>query len=116
MLFDSFIYTMPAGGASEAPDDVLLECDRALLPSVLRHLRRFKLRAKVELSDCSDEFAVHAVFGAKEGDTAPEAVAGGRDPRGPVASLGLRRIVLPAGAALGLCAGCSGGGGDVVGC
>lgn len=69
-------------------DDYLLLLPRALVTPVLRGLRRFVLRSRVELRDAGDELAVRGVFG----DSADAQPA--RDlPPGAVARDGDRRLV-----------------------
>ncbi len=65
----------------EFGDAFLLDTERALVPMVVQRLTRFRLRAKVTLRDLSDEWHVHAVWGA---DAGLEGLAG-RDPRLPEA-------------------------------
>ena len=50
-------------GFKRNPDDILLMCNRDLLPATLKRLSLFVLRAKAKLSDASSEFAVHGVTG-----------------------------------------------------
>lgn len=51
-------------GFKRSHDDILLVCSRDLLPATLKRLSMFVLRAKVQLSDASDAFAVWGVAGA----------------------------------------------------
>lgn len=46
-----------------AADEFWLVCSRDLLPKVLKRLSMFVLRAKVKLSDASDELALHGLLG-----------------------------------------------------
>jgi hypothetical protein len=72
-LADFFIIT--------ADDALLLDCERAQAPMLVKQLGRYRLRAKVMLRDASDAFFVHAAW-----DGMPDAkglVA--RDPRLPEA-------------------------------
>ena len=46
-----------------APDEFWLVCSRDLLPATLRKLSMFVLRAKVRLSDASDELALYGLIG-----------------------------------------------------
>lgn len=47
----------------EAGHDVLLVCERDLLPQTLKRLSMFVMRAKAKLSDASAEFALYGVVG-----------------------------------------------------
>lgn len=55
-LFDFFM-ARPDG------DTLLIDCERARLGDFMKRLSMYKLRAKVELSDASDDHAVFALFG-----------------------------------------------------
>ena len=44
-------------------DSILLDCERARMADLMRRLRMYKLRSKVELADRSGDMAVAAVFG-----------------------------------------------------
>ncbi|MCG8692509.1 MAG: hypothetical protein MI806_14980 [Minwuiales bacterium] len=89
---------------AELDGALLIDCERARLPDLLKRLMFYRLRAKVELSDVSDDYKLFALFGGSEtdllklpaepGKAAP--TAGGVafvDPR--LAALGARAI-LPA--------------------
>lgn len=59
-----------------APDEFWLVCSRDLLPATLRKLSMFVLRAKVRLSDASDELSLHGLIGeTAKAATASEALA-----------------------------------------
>jgi folate-binding protein YgfZ len=93
-LFDFFI--------AEADGALLIDCERARLPDLVKRLTIYKLRAKAALEDVSDAFKVVAVWGdGGTGETgSAEPVAGGvgfTDPR--LAEAG-RRLILPADAPL----------------
>jgi len=102
-LFDFLI--IETGGA------LLFDCEAARKQDLLRRLTMYRLRAKAEIADVSDKYAVWAIFGEDEagGDLAAlteagsaGAYAGGvafRDPR--LLELGWRAI-LPAGTQPGL--------------
>lgn len=45
------------------PDRILLVCARDVLPMMVRRLSMFVLRAKVKLSDASDQFALYGLLG-----------------------------------------------------
>jgi tRNA-modifying protein YgfZ len=44
-------------------DRLLLDCERAQAPMLVKHLSRYRLRTRAALRDASDEFAVHAAWG-----------------------------------------------------
>jgi folate-binding protein YgfZ len=48
---------------AETGDGVLLDCERERAADLMRRLGIYKLRAKVAISECSDDFAVAALFG-----------------------------------------------------
>ncbi|VTU28768.1 tRNA-modifying protein YgfZ [Variovorax sp. PBL-E5] len=50
-------------GIRPQPDRILLVCSRDILPATLKRLSMFVLRAKVKLSDASEEFALHGLAG-----------------------------------------------------
>lgn len=78
-------------------DEILLDVDQAMAPYLLRHLKMYKLRSKVKISDASDEFsvAVQPPWGARfEGhdvDSAQGEVHRFVDPR--AAALGQRVLL-----------------------
>lgn len=51
-------------GFKRSPDEILLVCSRDLLAATLKRLNMFVLRAKVKLSDASEECALYGVAGA----------------------------------------------------
>lgn len=62
-------------------DALLLDCERAQAPMLIRQLGRYRLRAKVTLNDASEAYFVHVAW-----DGEPEAPAlMARDPRLPEA-------------------------------
>ncbi|MBT5263288.1 MAG: folate-binding protein YgfZ [Rhodospirillaceae bacterium] len=67
----------------ELAGEILLECERARLPDFQKRLRMYKLRAKVELADASDDYRCFAVWG---GDAT--ALLGLATERGAAAKLG----------------------------
>ena len=116
--FDAFVMPFDTDGqtAADATDsaaepDLLLDCDVELKSTIMKHLKMYKLRAKVAISDVSDELSVwsvfpedaskteseadpalfHQVFGGHQDDVIVHAMA---DPRLP--ALG-QRIVVPSG-------------------
>ena len=70
------------------PESLLLDAERAQVPMLLQRLARFRLRARVELRDASDDWHVHAAWG----DGVILEGFGGRDPRLPEAGW---RILAP---------------------
>ena len=68
---------------------LLLEMSRAEVPAFLQKLRRFKLRAQVEIADVSENFSVHAIWQG----AAPALNLTAPDPRLPEA--GYRSLDLP---------------------
>ena len=73
VLFD-FLVLQDEGG-------YLLDCARASLADLSRRLGFYKLRAKVEIADKSDELAVAAVWGAQGNVPAPTGGHAFTDPR-----------------------------------
>jgi folate-binding protein YgfZ len=55
-LADAFVLAAPDGG-------LLLDCERAQAPMLVRLLSRYRLRAKVTVADASEAWAVHALWG-----------------------------------------------------
>jgi folate-binding protein YgfZ len=62
---------------------LLLDCERAQVPSLAARLGRFRLRSRVSLRDASEDFAVHAGWGGVALPEAGVAVATAPDPRLP---------------------------------
>ena len=100
ILFEFFVFRStpspsPQGGAesSEPTSNYLLETQRSAAPALVKRLAMSKLRAKIEIADVSDAFAVHATWGgAHQHATGAVAFADPRD-----AQLGSRELVqLPA--------------------
>ncbi len=50
-------------GFKQSPTDILLICSRDILPATLKRLSMFVLRAKVKLSDASEEFLLRGLIG-----------------------------------------------------
>ena len=69
-------------------DRLLLDCERAQAPLLVKLLSRYRLRAAVTLQDASDSFAVHAAWGLRPETTGLIAT----DPRLPEAGW---RILTP---------------------
>lgn len=82
-LFDFFLIENATG-------DMLLECDRTRADDLAKRLGTYKLRAKVDISNVSDDHAVIVSWG--EGAAALPKAISYADPR--VATLGFRHIVL----------------------
>ena len=51
-------------GIKRSPTDILLVCSHDILAATLKRLNMFVMRAKVKLSDATDEFAVYGLAGA----------------------------------------------------
>ena len=64
-----------------APDEFWLVCSRDLLAATLKKLSMFVLRAKVKLSDASDELTVHGVLGSACNSVASSADVAGAEGR-----------------------------------
>mmetsp|Transcript_43329 Transcript_43329/g.70316 ORF Transcript_43329/g.70316 Transcript_43329/m.70316 type:complete len:358 (+) Transcript_43329:29-1102(+) len=66
VLADAFIYPghTDANDTSAEASAWRLECDRSLLASIASHLKKYRLRSKVDISDVSDAFSVYAVMGS----------------------------------------------------
>lgn len=60
-------------GFKQSDDTIVLVCSRDLLPSTLKRLSMFVLRAKVRLSDASEEWAVWGVAGSSVNPALPQA-------------------------------------------
>jgi folate-binding protein YgfZ len=93
-LFDFFI--------SQSDDRLLIDCEKARIADFMKRLRLYKLRADVEIIDCSDEFDVFAYWGdgaieasgLTSGAGSAQSQAGGVvyvDPR--LAEAGLRAVI-----------------------
>jgi folate-binding protein YgfZ len=50
-------------GFKQSPTDILLVCSRDILPATLKRLSMFVLRAKVKLSDASEDFLLRGLIG-----------------------------------------------------
>ena len=66
-------------GFKRAPDDILLVCHRDLLPATLKRLTLFVLRAKVKLSDASEDFQIWGLSAADTGTRPWTKTDGGDD-------------------------------------
>eukprot|EP00112_Aurelia_sp_Birch-Aquarium-sp1_P013909 Seg298.12 transcript_id=Seg298.12/GoldUCD/mRNA.D3Y31 product="putative transferase CAF17-like mitochondrial" protein_id=Seg298.12/GoldUCD/D3Y31 len=92
VLFDAFLYAVPG-----EPDGYFLECDSDAIESVIKHLKMYKLRAKVNISDASKEVEAWVLFpgnGALDANVmkGDDKLLANKDPR--IASLGMR-IIMP---------------------
>ena len=80
VLLDAFLVPAPEGG-------VLVDAERAALPSLAAHLKKYKLRSKAKMRDVSDELEVAAASGwPADGEDAGGAACDGgawADPRLP---------------------------------
>ncbi len=56
-------------GFKRSPTDILLVCPRDILATALKRLSMFVMRAKVQLSDASADFAIYGLAGAALQDT-----------------------------------------------
>jgi tRNA-modifying protein YgfZ len=73
------------------PERLLLDCERAQVPTLLARLGRYRLRAAVTIADASLEFGVYAGWGG-----APESLAGALtapDPRLPEAGWRILSVI-----------------------
>ncbi|HYI84949.1 MAG TPA: folate-binding protein [Acetobacteraceae bacterium] len=70
-LADFFVF-------SDGERRLLLDCERAQIPSLAARLSRFRLRSRVSLRDVSNEFAVHAGW---DGAAVPAGMMAAADPR-----------------------------------
>ncbi|KAJ3189207.1 ccr4 associated factor [Gaertneriomyces sp. JEL0708] len=59
ILYDAFIYPLKSTSGGDA---FLLECSSDVCPKLLQHLKRFKLRAKLTVTDVSAEFSSYHLF------------------------------------------------------
>lgn len=80
-------------------EDFLLDCDGERRADLLQRLKRYKLRAKVDLADETDVWRVAVAWGEGDAPEWDETVLAYPDPR--LAALGFRALV-PADAAAGL--------------
>jgi folate-binding protein YgfZ len=51
-------------GFKRSPTDILLVCSRDILPSTLKRLSMFVMRAKVQLTDATGDFALYGIAGS----------------------------------------------------
>eukprot|EP00241_Pyramimonas_parkeae_P006015 CAMPEP_0114244158 /NCGR_PEP_ID=MMETSP0058-20121206/11186_1 /TAXON_ID=36894 /ORGANISM="Pyramimonas parkeae, CCMP726" /LENGTH=400 /DNA_ID=CAMNT_0001357071 /DNA_START=29 /DNA_END=1232 /DNA_ORIENTATION=+ len=100
VLFDVFLHSFFTSGDGDR-HTVLGDVDKEYLPELLAHIKKYKLRANVDIADVSDEFSVWANFGChadQYSEPNPEIRGWFQDPR--VKELGLRGIfsnnVIPA--------------------
>eukprot|EP00794_Sanderia_malayensis_P013857 gene13857-15305_t len=57
VLYDTLLYALPGQG-----DDFFLECDKNAADDVIKHVKKYKLRAKFEIADASNDFEAWAAF------------------------------------------------------
>lgn len=61
-------------GLKRSPDEILLICSRDLLPTTLKRLSMFVLRAKAKLSDASEAYALFGLVGSAVPPALPPAM------------------------------------------
>eukprot|EP00316_Scyphosphaera_apsteinii_P001295 CAMPEP_0119322522 /NCGR_PEP_ID=MMETSP1333-20130426/58443_1 /TAXON_ID=418940 /ORGANISM="Scyphosphaera apsteinii, Strain RCC1455" /LENGTH=307 /DNA_ID=CAMNT_0007329773 /DNA_START=401 /DNA_END=1324 /DNA_ORIENTATION=- len=66
-----------------APKGILIEAEGAVLPALAKHLKRYKLRSKVSILDCSAEYSIMVSCGSEAKDPPALPAAAWRDPRLP---------------------------------
>lgn len=90
VLHDVFIYPaahsraftaqLPGGGAAQEDPAFLVEVDAAEAPRLLKHLKRYRLRAKVDVRAVEDgEWAVWSAWNDAVADTTPDASVSASD-------------------------------------
>ncbi|CAO0800705.1 unnamed protein product [Mucor circinelloides] len=62
MLYDTFIYPVNVGVNFPHPK-FIIDCPSATKTTFLRHLKRYILRAKVKVRDCSEEYKLWHIWG-----------------------------------------------------
>ncbi|KAI8375248.1 hypothetical protein EDC96DRAFT_496547 [Choanephora cucurbitarum] len=62
MLYDTFIYPVNVGVNFPHPK-FIIDCPASTAPTFMRHLKRYILRSKVKVRDCSDEFELWHLWG-----------------------------------------------------
>ncbi|KAI9478554.1 MAG: hypothetical protein EXX96DRAFT_482676 [Benjaminiella poitrasii] len=62
MLYDTFIYPVNVGVNFPHPK-FLIECPESTKDILVRHLKRYILRAKIKIRDCSDEYKLWQLWG-----------------------------------------------------
>lgn len=60
VLYDSIIYKQ------DSDDTFLIECDHSCIEELVKHLKMYKLRKKVQIDSVDDEFKVWVLFNPKE--------------------------------------------------
>ncbi|KAJ4299748.1 hypothetical protein N0V90_004994 [Kalmusia sp. IMI 367209] len=95
VLWDVFIWTYPALTARNGSWACYIEVDAGEIEALVKHLRRHKLRSKINISMVEEEMSVWAVWGEREklGDLA-EGGASLADPRLLSSSMTLQRFLL----------------------
>ncbi|KAI7902968.1 uncharacterized protein BX663DRAFT_551830 [Cokeromyces recurvatus] len=62
MLYDTFIYPVNVGVNFPHPK-FLIECPTSSKQELIKHLRRYLLRSKIKIRDCSDEYKLWQIWG-----------------------------------------------------
>jgi folate-binding Fe-S cluster repair protein YgfZ len=62
MLYDTFIYPVNVGVNFPHPR-FIIDCPTSSKQNFMRHLKRYILRSKVKLRDCSDEYQLWNIWG-----------------------------------------------------
>ena len=63
VLFDAFIYRVPG-----ETDEFFLECDNVATDDIIKHLKAYKLRAKVEIEDAAKDVEPWVLFRVGDGN------------------------------------------------
>ncbi|KAI7869804.1 uncharacterized protein EV154DRAFT_581652, partial [Mucor mucedo] len=99
MLFDTFIYPVNVGENFPHPK-YMIDCPSDTKTLFMRHIKRYLLRSKIKMRDCSDEYGLWHMWGpALKGEGDPELIQKGQgytdigctDPRIP--GFGYRAVV-----------------------
>ena len=61
ILFDAFIYCVPG-----EIDEYFLECDKSAVDDIIKHLKTYKLRSKVNFEDASKDVEPWVLFGEND--------------------------------------------------
>ena len=79
-------------GFKRSPSEILLIGNRDILPATLKRLSMFVMRAKVKLTDATDDFALYGLAG-EAAETAAKKVANNLDPIWAKADLGTANLI-----------------------
>ncbi|XP_066264845.1 putative transferase CAF17 homolog, mitochondrial isoform X1 [Branchiostoma lanceolatum] len=60
VLYDILLYNLQTSPA--APPSLLLECDQSVVPALIKLLKMYKIRKKVDISSVGDEYSVWALL------------------------------------------------------